>query len=506
MRRVRRLLLLVPLLAPCVGPAGCDPEPRTAAPAAERPTCRVEKGPFKVEVSLKGVFEAESMAEVALRPEVWTPENRGALTVTRALEQGATVRKGDPVVWLDHEKIDQAIEDQASSCRLAELAVKLAEEELPLLRKSAPLELATAERASRVADEDLKKFLEQDRALSEKTARHSVKEAKDALEYDQEELRQLEKMYRSRDLTEETEQIILRRHRNRVDSARFRLEGVEARSAQTLKVDLPRQEQTLKENAGKQALALEKLRTSQPVTLDQKALALDKLKYDRDRGNDRLARLRRDRALMTVAAPADGIVYYGKCNRGQWTTVAAAAKLQRGGTLTPDEVFMTIVRPRALFARATVDEKDLHAVRAGMDTRVTPAAYPDRRVAGKVETVTAIPVTAGTFEARVSLAQDKLFPELMPGMACTVKVTVYRKDDALTLPAAAVHADDSDDDRHFVYVAAGGGGQEKRAVSVGRRSADRVEILEGLRNGELVLTGKPPDAAGTGGSKKGGQP
>jgi multidrug resistance efflux pump len=493
--------------------AGCDLESRDeGSDAGPKPasrtgaTCRVEKGPFKVEVTLKGVFEAEGMTEVVLRPQAWTPDNRGLWTVVKAVEHGAQVHKGDTLVSLDTEKIDQAIEDQQTTARLAELAVKLAEEELPLLRKGAPLELAATERSRRVADEDLKKFLSVDRALAEKTARQNLKEAKDALEYNQEELRQLEKMYRSKDLTEETEQIILRRERNRVDAARFRLETTEVRSARALEVELLRQEQTLKENAEKQALTLEKLRSSQPVTLNQKALALDKAKYDRDRATDRLAKLRHDRALMTVTAPADGTVYNGKCSRGQWSTAAAVAgKLQRGGTLTPDEVILTIVQARPLFVRATVEEKDLHLVRPGLDVRVTPAAFPELRVPGKMQSVSAIPVTPGTFEARVSVEQDKLTAAVAAGMACTVKVSAYRKGDALTLPAAAVHTDDFDDGQHFVYVIAKDGQPEKRVVTPGQRSAERVEIVRGLQEGDVVELDKPADAPAAGSAKKGGK-
>jgi HlyD family secretion protein len=495
-------------------PAGCDPEAVSDAPggsgkspavASKAKEVRVAKGPFKIEVPLKGVFEAAAMTEIALRPEAWTPDNRATLTVLKAVEQGARVKKGDTLVWLDLEKIDQAIEDQKNSCRLAELAVKLADEELPVARKSAPLELASAERARRVADEDLKKFLDQDRAFSEKTARHTLKEAKDGLEYTEEELRQLEKMYRSKDLTEETERIILQRQRNRVESSRFRLEETQIRSDRTLKLDLPRQEQALKENAEKQALALEKLRASQPLTLNQKILALDKLKYDRDRANDRLTRLTRDRTLMAVTAPVEGIVYYGKCNRGQWTTAAAvASRLQRGGTLTPEEVFLTIAQPGTLFARANIDEKDLHAIRPGAEVRVTPVPYPDQKLSGKIESVSAIPLTAGTFEARVFLEQGKTISALVPGMACTVKVLAYRKNDTLTLPAAAVHADDFDDGRDFVYLATKSGPTEKRIVSLGQRSGDRVEITQGLKEGDRVLLGKPADGPESAGSKKEG--
>ena len=63
---------------------------------------------------------------------------------------------------------------------------------------------------------------------------------------------------------------------------------------------------------------------------------------------------------MTVHSPADGLVYYGRCDRGHWPSAAATAqKLQKGGVIAPDEVFITVVAARPIDIRATVDEKDL---------------------------------------------------------------------------------------------------------------------------------------------------
>ena len=50
---------------------------------------------------------------------------------------------------------------------------------------------------------------------------------------------------------------------------------------------------------------------------------------------------------MTVHAPADGFVYFGRCERGHWSAAATAAqKLHKGGSIVADEVFMTVVAPR----------------------------------------------------------------------------------------------------------------------------------------------------------------
>src|SRR5271157_3051054 len=164
-----------------------------AAPA----TVKVEKGPFKVEVTLMGVFESARMSEVAVKPKAWSMP----LVVEKAVELGTPVKQGDILVELDREKIDKAIQDAEVELSLGELSLKHAEEELPDLEKLLPIDLAAAERAKTQADEDLSRFLEIDRPNSEKMAQFSVKSAVEYLEYAKEELRQLEKMYRSKDLT-----------------------------------------------------------------------------------------------------------------------------------------------------------------------------------------------------------------------------------------------------------------------------------------------------------------
>jgi multidrug resistance efflux pump len=450
-------------------------------------TCKVEKGPFKIEVSLKGVFEAEDMTEVAVHVDSWSP-----LTVLKAVEHGTPVKVGDPLVTLDLEKIDLSLKDLEAERHQSELALKLAEEELPVLEKSTPLELAQAERSKKQADEDLKRFLEIDRPQAEKSANFMVRSAANYLEYAREELRQLEKMYRANDIREDTEEIILKRQRNTVEAQEFSLKSAEIHRNQTLKVDLPRQEQSAKDNAVKQTLALEKAQSTLPLTLKQKRVALAKAQSDYARTVDKLHKLHKDREAMLVKAPVDGIVYYGKCVRGQWTTASVVApKLQRAGVLASDEVIMTIVKPRPLFVRATVEEKDLALVHAGVKGKVIPVALPDQKLAATVQQVSSVPLPGGTFDARLAVTLDKDTAALMPGMGCTVNLVPLARADALTVAAGAVFSDDEDQDKHYVYVAGKGGKPQKRTVTIGKTAAGKTEILEGLHAGDEVFLEKP---------------
>jgi multidrug resistance efflux pump len=471
-----------------------DQQPGQAAakpgPAAQEPggtTVRVEKGPFKIEVTLKGVFEAQETAEVALRLEAWA-----ALVVKKALEHGTPVSQGDTLVWLDLEKIDQAIRELQADGYLSDLAIKQAEEELRLLEKSTPQDLAAAERAKKMADEDLQRFLTVDRPLSEKSAHFSVRNARNYLAYAQEELNQLEKMYKADELTEDTEEIILKRQRDQVESATFSLEMAENRRDQTLKVDMPRREQTVNDNAQKTTLSWERAQATLPITLNQKRLALEKQKYEREKSADRLRKLTKDREAMNVRAPADGVVYHGKALRGNWTTAATVAgKLQPGGALMAEEVFMTIVKPRPIQVRAVIEEKDLEHVRAGLKGKAVAVALPDLKLPARVESVSAVPISAGNFDAKLSVELGPNARAIMPGMACSMKLVPYHKADALTIPASAVFTEDEDEGKHYVYVAGKNGQQEKRDVKPGKKSGTKVEILEGLKEGEEVLRTKP---------------
>jgi multidrug efflux pump subunit AcrA (membrane-fusion protein) len=221
---------------------------------------------------------------------------------------------------------------------------------------------------------------------------------------------------------------------------------------------------------------------------------LEKLKIQQTLTHERLLKLVDDRTAMTVKAPCNGIVYYGKCARGKWGS--ATDPLHRGSTIMPNEVFMTIVEPRPLLAHVTVPEAQLQYLRGGLKAVVEPAGYSDQKLSGIVERVGAIPISAGSFDAQIALATDGPAEEaLMPGMACTAKLVPWKKADDLAVPSKAVFSDDLDVQRRFVYVVAkkAGAKAEKREVTLGKRNDKQVEILSGLHAGEEILLERPKD-------------
>jgi Cu(I)/Ag(I) efflux system membrane fusion protein len=194
---------------------------------------------------------------------------------------------------------------------------------------------------------------------------------------------------------------------------------------------------------------------------------------------------------MTVRAPADGIVCYGRDPGSKRSTTATMGhKLQKGGNLTPDEVVMTIVAPRPLAIRAVVEEKNLHEVRAGLEGQAVAAGYPELKLRSRIGAIAPIPEAAGEFDARLDVDLGTGAETVMPGMACTVKLPIYSNPSALTVPATAVQTDEDDDAIHYVHSALGPD-HAKIRVKTGKTGGGKTEILAGLNPGAEILAAKP---------------
>ena len=449
-------------------------------------THTVKKGTMKIEVSLDGVFEAPDTAEIILRPEAWA-----TLKVLKAVEHGTKVEKGGLLVALELDKIDRAIGDLRRGHEASDVAIKLAGQLLATLEKTTPMDLTAAQRAHAEAKEATEYYFKVSRPMSVKSINRSLESAQFSLEYAEEELRQLEKMYKADDLTEETEEIILKRARRSAESAQFYLERSKLDHERMMNVMMPRRDVGMKEADRRADFALAGSKVALPLALKKAQMDLQTLKIARERSEEKLQKLLADRATMTVKAPIAGIVYHGKAVRGKFSAGSKSGGFRRGTTITPGSVFMTVVKPRPVFIRTTVAEKDLHKVTAGVKGTAVPTALPDLKLTAIVDRVAAVPMSAGGFDTRITVAMDAAADAIMPGMTCKVKLIPFEKKDAITVPAKAVETDEADDEKHYVYVVGEKDKSAKREVTVGKRTDGRIEIVKGLSEGEKILS-EPP--------------
>jgi HlyD family secretion protein len=468
-------------------PVAADTDPAVEAPAAPK-TVTVEAKRMKIEIGLSGVFEAATMTPLSLRPEAW-----GNLTVERAVPAGTAVAKGDQVLWLNMEDIDEKLADIEASETLTVLAIKQAQEELRLMEKTHEAEMARARRTKRIADEEYSDFVTytlgyQDRWDELDMIAHALN-----LDAAEEEMRQLQEMYEADELIEETEEMVMKR--NDLHLKRVRLNHEIATLQKELRFErnyLRRQEEAERRYADS-GIAWERAQFFIPLALQQKREQVAKILRDREKALESLVDLQADRAAMIVRAPADGIVYYGRCVRGQWPTAGQMdGALQLDGRISANQVFMTIVQPNEMFIRAAAGEKDLRDLHVGNSVKITPTGYPDHKLGGRVSDVVILPPGPGQFTVKVAFDGDR--GPIMPGMTCKLKLVAYDKADAVVAPAVAVFSDEDDDEMRFVFLVGADGDAVKTPVTVGRQKGDDLEILSGLSAGDELLAEKPDDA------------
>jgi multidrug resistance efflux pump len=455
-----------------------------AAPPADD-VVPARRGPFEVVLELEGGFEPAAATLVTARPESWSQP----LEILEVVPHGAAVEAGAVLCRFDVEKIDRALEDLRVELAVTAQGLEIARQELAAAEALRPLDLADAERESRIAAEDQARFLALGRSLAEDTARFAARAARQRLTYAREELTQLERMYKDKDLTEETEEMILQRTRFDVEQAEFGLRRTTTESEETLELDVPRQAEALDQGAAKAALRLAKARTMLPLELERRRLAIAKLEHDRGRSLRTVEELGRDRERATLRAAAAGIVYHGRMTDGGWSSAGPAAKAVVGQAAPLGELAFTVVGPGPLRFRAKVPEPDLHQIRPGLAGRVVATGFPDAAAEATLAAAAAPVPRGGGFDAVFTVAGGPAPAVWLPGMTGRGRFVIRGRADAVTVPAAAVFREGLAE--RVVYVARDEGDPERRVVKVGLTSGGRTEILEGVAAGDRVRTTKP---------------
>jgi Cu(I)/Ag(I) efflux system membrane fusion protein len=150
----------------------------------------------------------------------------------------------------------------------------------------------------------------------------------------------------------------------------------------------------------------------------------------------------------------------------------------------PGDVLFHIVDTSVMWVLAEVYEQDLAFVKPGDTAQVTINAWPDQPVAGKVAFIyPTIAKESRTARLRIEVANPD--GRLREGMAATVEIASPIEGSTLAIPDSAVIDSGR---RQVVLVERGAGRYEPRPVKLGVHVPGWVQVLDGLKSGERVVT------------------
>jgi len=450
------------------------------ATAKKSGTHKVKAAPFKIELSLKGIFTPTETAPIKVKPEVWSD-----LTLARdAATHGSSVKANDLLISLKKEKMEKHLVDTELSLEEAKLGFAVAKAEHEFAVNSAALDAKVTQRTLVRLEEDMKRYMEKTRELSRKSANYSRTSAENSLSYVQEELKQLKKMYEADDITEETEEIIVKRAQHSVDRAIHYLNRTRNSTEAALEFTLPREEEDVTLNLDRVKLSTKKATLTHEEKLAKLAVGMRKQERSLKESGKNLAKLKRDAKLLSVRSPIDGVLYHGAFVEGTWMgRKGVQSKLREGGKLLSGEVVMTVVSLKGLAAHASLTEADYRKVAPKMKGWATPTAEPGHRVAIEVKSVSRLPSAPGQYKVQFTVNPgDKDY--LHPAMSCAIRLPVLNKPKAITVPSKALRTNGKGE---LVVRLKTKKGETERVVKTGNSHGGKTEILKGLSEGDEIL-------------------
>ncbi|MEO6519960.1 MAG: efflux RND transporter periplasmic adaptor subunit [Pseudoxanthomonas sp.] len=195
---------------------------------------------------------------------------------------------------------------------------------------------------------------------------------------------------------------------------------------------------------------------------------VDQIRFDLEnaRAQHRMATL--ELSYTTVTAPISGVI--------------ASRSIKTGNFVQINTPIFRIVDNSQLEATLNVPEREIATLRAGQPVALTADALPGQNFTGSVDRIAPVVDSgSGTFRVVTTFAGGGL---LQPGMFGRLRIDYDKRADALVIPRAALLDDDSDP----AVFAVRGGKAARVQVKLGYMDGEWVEVRQGLKAGDAVVT------------------
>lgn len=174
--------------------------------------------------------------------------------------------------------------------------------------------------------------------------------------------------------------------------------------------------------------------------------------------------------------------------------VVAVLNVSEGAPINPSVPVAVIIDPSSLIVKANISQYDYNKIKLGQEVEIsTDMDYSKYK--GRVSFLSPTAKTSGgslsgekTFELNVEILDRPT--GLVPGFTVTVKIISDKKENAVYLPIEAIQEDK--DGNKWVYKIERDNTIKKIAIKTGIISDLNVEIVDGLKEGDVVVYNPSP--------------
>ena len=452
-----------------------------------------KRGPLTISVLESGTIKPRE--RLIIKNEL-----EGRTSIISLIAEGVKVKKGDLLVELDASTLEDALIDQEIMVQNAEAAFIDANETLAVTENQAQSDIDVAQLTLKFAEQDLQQYKEGQYPKDEKTANNEITLRQEELTRAQETLEWSQKLFKEKYLSNtdlQADKLAVTRSKNALELAKEELRLLEEYTRQR---NIDQFESDF--NQAKMALERTQRKARADVVQAKADLKAKELEYTRQ--VTKLEKIKDQIGKATVLSPADGTVIYAtSARRGGWRD--NREPLDEGVEVHERQELIYLPTATSAMAEVDIHEASLEKVRLGLPAIVTVDALQGKTFFGSVGQIAPLPDPQSmwmnpdlkVYNSEVYLEGDT--PDLRTGMSCKVEIIVQQYEDVVYIPVQAVIRIAG---QPAVYIVKDGA-IEEREVTIGLDNNRMIRIIDGIREGEVVLL-TPPLKSATMGDASGG--
>lgn len=307
---------------------------------------------------------------------VWPRSYAGQMVLMDVAEHGGWIEKGQPMARLDRRSLEKQLEAAELGAEQAEMDLHATQERAEMQMESLEWSLRRKEMALDRAAQELDSWEEFELEQAEANQRLSAMFREHGLEDALDELMQLEAMYTDDELTDATEEIVLKRSRRNLERSRISADLQERQAAHTRETDWERTGMMRHVALEEAEMAVHHARREAEMTMHSIEMGLGAAERKLRDARQLLEDLHHDAEMLAMVAPARGVLLHGGLDSG------GASRHKDGGQLAPRQVAFSIIQPGKYAVKMSLSAEQMSQCSNGQSVDVK---FGEATMSGQLE-------------------------------------------------------------------------------------------------------------------------
>lgn len=444
-------------------------------PKANIQLYQIARRSFPIILQEKGDIQAANSIDIKCELE-------GRSTIISLVDEGKQVKKGDLLVELASDEIDEKLREAEIRVTTKKADYEAALKEHEILKDENASKIRKADLKLELAKLAIEKYQEGEAKELRQNADLDLKKAKYVLSRAEEELTSSAKLYEKEYISRmELEDDKFAKYKAEQDLTKAELAQT---VLETYTITMATAEK--KSDVVEAQKELERTKNESLASEAKSQAKVNAAKSELDLVQEKLAKLQDQKKKAKIYAPADGMVVYTSSGYGHG--YREDKQIEAGTQVYERQSLISLPDTSTMKVVLRVHEAKIESLKLGLPAIVEIEAHSGRQFTGKVSKIGVLADSQNRWmnpnlkEYQTEIQLDGEYTELKPGITALVEIQITELINVLSVPVQSIF---SKEGKYYVFVDDHGKANPTE-IQVGLSSNEYVEVKQGLKEGQKI--------------------